>query len=203
MTILHIDSSPLGAASVSRLLTDRLVQGLRSTQPDATVIQRDLAAAPPDHLGAEALPVVKFGQTEDLTPRQQAERTLTDQLVEEFLAAETVVIGAPMYNFSIPTQLKAWIDRIAQPGRTFRYSETGPIGLAGGRTVYIVSTRGGRYAGTPFETALDHQEAYLRAVFGFLGVTEIVVIRAEGVALGAEARAAAIAAAEAEIARIV
>ena len=203
MTILHIDSSPLGAASVSRLLTDRLVHALQTAQPGATVIQRDLAAATPDHLGAEALPVVKFGQTEDLTPRQQAERALTDQLVEEFLAADTVVIGAPMYNFSVPTQLKAWIDRVAQPGSTFRYTETGPVGLAGGRTVYVVSTRGGRYAGTPFETAMDHQEAYLRAVLGFFGVTEIVVIRAEGVALGADARAEAIAAAEAEIARIV
>lgn len=203
MTILRIDSSSLGAASVSRLLTDHIVAALIAADPAATVVTRDLAAAPPAHLDAEALPVVKFGKTDDLTPRQRAEQALTNELVEELLAADTVVIGAPMYNFSIPSQLKAWIDRVAQPGRTFRYTETGPVGLAGGRKVYIASSRGGRYAGTPFETALDHQEAYLRAVLGFFGITDPVVIRAEGVALGPDARAAAIAAADAEIARLI
>jgi len=203
MTILQIDSSPLGTASVSRLLTERIVTALRAARPGVTVVTRDLAAAPPDHLGAEALPVVKFGQTEDLTPRQLAERALTDTLVAELLAADTVVIGAPMYNFSIPSQLKAWIDRVAQPGHTFRYTESGPVGLAGGRKVYVASARGGRYAGTPFETALDHQEAYLGAVLGFFGITDVTVIRAEGIALGPDARAAAIAAAEAEINRLI
>jgi FMN-dependent NADH-azoreductase len=117
---------------------------------------------------------------------------LTDALVEELLAADAIVIGAPMYNFSIPTQLKAWIDRIAQAGRTFRYTEKGPVGLASGKKVVIASSRGGRYAGTALENALDHQEAYLRAVLGFLGITDVTVVRAEGTGMGPEAQAQAL-----------
>lgn len=137
--------------------------------------------------------------TKNLNDHQKAELALTDALVEEFLAADVVVIGAPMYNFSIPTQLKAWIDRIAQAGRTFRYTENGPVGLAGGKKVIIASSRGGIYAGTPLENALDHQEAFLRAFLGFVGITDVTIVRAEGVAMGPEARAKAMAAAQEQI----
>jgi FMN-dependent NADH-azoreductase len=110
-----------------------------------------------------------------------------------------VVIGAPMYNFSVPSQLKAWIDRIAQTGRTFKYTDKGAVGLAGGKTVIVASSRGGVYAGNPGMDAFEHQESYLRAVFSFFGVTDIRFVRAEGVAMGEAAKAQALSAAEAAI----
>lgn len=199
MKLLHIDSSPLGDASASRQLTTAIAKAWARADPKLLVTHRDLAAEPPDHLSGELLTVVKFRNLENLNARQQAERVLTDTLVDEFLAADVVVIGAPMYNLSIPTQLKAWIDRISQAGRTFRYTENGPVGLAGGRKAIIASTRGGRYAGTAKESMLDHQEAYLRAILGFLGVTDVTVIRAEGISMGPEVRAQAMDAAQREI----
>lgn len=202
MQLLHIDSSPLGEASISRRLTSAIVQAWREADRTLAVTYRDLAASPPDHLGGELMQVVKFRDLENLNDRQKAELALTDTLVDEFLAADIVVIGAPMYNFTVPTQLKAWIDRIAQAGRTFRYTAAGAEGLAGGRKVIIASSRGGRYAGTPAEAAMDHQEAFLRAVLGFVGVTDLEVVRAEGVAMGAEALDAALAAARERIARL-
>ena len=203
MTLLHIDSSPLGAASVTRGLTAEIVNAWTAAHPGTAVVYRDLASAPPDHLTAELMQVVKFRNLENLNSRQKEELALTDQLVDEFLGADVVVIGAPMYNFSIPTQLKVWIDRICQAGRTFRYTEKGPVGLAGGRKVIVASARGGRYAGTPMESALDHQEAYLRAVLGFVGITDVSVIRAEGVAMGPEPKAQALEAAGQTIERLV
>jgi FMN-dependent NADH-azoreductase len=203
MKLLHIDSSPLGEASVSRLLTQSIVDTYRHSVPGLSVAHRDLGAAAPDHLDAELLKVVRLRQEEGLTPRQRAERALADELVEEFLAADIVVIGAPMYNFSVPSQLKAWIDRVAQAGRTFRYTEAGPVGLAGGKTVVIASSRGGIYSSSEQMRALDHQESYLRTVLGFLGVTDVRVVRAEGVAMGEGPRATALAAAQSEIDRLV
>ncbi|WP_207455702.1 FMN-dependent NADH-azoreductase [Azospirillum sp. SYSU D00513] len=199
MKLLRIDSSPLGANSVSRELTASVVEAWTRAEPAIEIVERDLAIAPPDHLDGQLLQVVKFRNLEGLNDRQKRELALTDRLVDEFLAADVVVIGAPMYNFSIPSQLKSWIDRIAQPGRTFRYTEKGPEGLAGGRKVIIASTRGGAYAGTAYETAMDHQEAYLRAFLGFIGVTDVTVVRAEGVAMGPEAREKALGAAKAQI----
>lgn len=203
MKLLHIDSSPSGTASVSRALTAAIVAAWRQAVPGLEVAVRDVAANPPDHLTADLLQVVKFRNLEGLSDRQRQELALTDELVDEFLAADVVVIGAPMYNFSVPTQLKAWIDRIAQAGRTFRYTETGPVGLAGGKKVIVASSRGGVYSTSAAMTALDHQEAYLRTVLGFMGVTDVTVIRAEGVGMGAEIRAKAMAAAQAEIGRLV
>jgi FMN-dependent NADH-azoreductase len=199
MKLLHIDSSPLNGASVSRKLTASIVDAWRQADPTIDVVHRDLAAAPPDHLTSELLDAVRRGTPEGLTERQKQELELTNALVGEFLDADAVVIGAPMYNFSIPTQLKAWIDRIAQAGRTFRYTETGAVGLAGGKRVVIASSRGGRYTGTAMENALDHQEAYLRAVLGFLGVTDVTIVRAEGTAMGAETQAKALDAAHQHI----
>jgi len=191
MKILHIDSSPLGDASVSRQLTRATVEAWRARYPEAEVVYRDLAVDAPAHLSAERLAVIKFGKDADLTPVQAEERALIDAIVEEFLTADVVVIGAPMYNFTIPTQLKAWIDRLAQAGRTFRYTETGPVGLAGGRKVIVASSRGGIY--TAGLEALDHQEAYLRTVLGFIGVTDIQFVRAEGLSMGPEHRERAVA----------
>ncbi|MBP2298154.1 FMN-dependent NADH-azoreductase [Azospirillum picis] len=198
-TILHVDSSPLGAASVTRQLTASIVEALVKAEPSATVVARDVAANPPDHLSGELLQVVKFRNLESLNERQREELALTDALVDEFLAADVVVIGAPMYNFSVPTQLKAWIDRLAQAGRTFRYTEKGPEGLAGGKRVIIASARGGVYSTNPALAGFDHQEAYLRSVLAFFGVTDVTFIRAEGIGMGPEAKDKALADAAAAI----
>lgn len=194
MKVLHIDSSSTGAASVSRELTAAVVQALRQADPGLEVRYRDLIAQPPAHLDGALLQSLR-PQPGTVLPDDaefRKEVAYTDELLEEFLAADVVVVGAPMYNFSIPSQLKAWIDRVAQAGKTFRYTANGPEGLAGDKKVVIVSSRGGKYVGTPIETMLDHQESYLRAVFGFFGVVDVDILRAEGVALGAEARAEAV-----------
>lgn len=198
-TILHVDSSPLGTFSVTRQLTASIVETLVKADPAATVVTRDVAANPPAHLDGELLQVVKLGSREGLTDRQREELALSDALVEEFLAADVVVIGAPMYNFSVPTQLKAWIDRLAQAGRTFRYTEKGPEGLAGGKRVIVASGRGGVYSTNPALVGLDHQEAYLRTVLGFFGITDVTFIRAEGIGMGPEAKEKALAGAAKEI----
>ena len=194
MNVLRIDSSASGDNSVSRRLTGALTQAIVTANPAATVVTRDLAARPIGHFGADAMRALRPKAGDD-TPRSgavSAEAELAEEVVTEFLDADVVVVGAPMYNFTIPTQLKAWIDRLAQGGRTFRYTANGPEGLAGGKRLVIVSSRGGKYAGEAFEAAMDHQEAYLRTVFGFFGVVDVTVLRAEGVDIGAEIRAQAI-----------
>lgn len=201
MQVLHIDSSVLGEASASRRISADIVSALRQTHPDLTVSYRDLGAAPPAHMDGAILQAMR-GDVSQLNDAQRAERAYNDTLVDEFLAADIVVIGAPMYNFAIPTQLKAWLDRLAVPGRTFRYTEKGPEGLAGGKTVYIASTRGGLYWGTPAEQAMDHQESYLKVMLGFFGVTDVRFIRAEGLAMGDAARADGMKKASGDIAAI-
>jgi len=122
--------------------------------------------------------------------------------VNELLASDVIVVGAPMYNFSVPSQLKAWIDRVAQAGRTFKYTETGPVGLAGGKKVIVASTRGGMYSAGP-AAAMDFQEAYLKTVFGFFGITDVQFVRAERLAMGPDARAQALEAAHAAMRDVV
>src|SRR5262249_4206633 len=200
MKLLHIDSSALGGGSVSRQLTQAIVAGWRDAHPDLAVVYRDLAADPPPHF-SPALAGAMFGKPEDLSPAQRADLALSEALISEFLAADAVVIGAPMYNFSIPSQLKAWIDRITQKGRTFAYTEKGPVGLAGGKRVIIASSRGGIYSDEA-RRALDFQESYLRGVLSFFGVTDVTMVRAEGVNISPEAKAQAVAAAHAEAAAL-
>lgn len=169
MTILHIDSSVLGENSVSRQLTQATVDRLRAADPAAQIGYRDLFADPLPHfvLGAD------------------------NPHLAEFLAADTVVVGAPMYNFGIPSQLKAWIDNILVAGKTFTYTENGPVGLAGPKRVIVVLSRGGLYsAGSPSASA-EHVESYLRTVFAFIGLAPEFIV-AEGIALGADARSAAV-----------
>jgi len=185
MNILHVDSSALGGHSVSRELSRAVMATLTRNHPAALVTYRDLAANPLPHWAPAA------------DASDPAVRTGSEAL-DEFLAADIVVIGAPMYNFSIPSTLKAWIDRIAVAGRTFRYGASGPEGLAGGKRVVIVSSRGGIYSEGAMQ-ALDFQEAYLRKLFGFLGVTDIEVVRAEGVNLSSESKERAIGSARATI----
>jgi FMN-dependent NADH-azoreductase len=199
MKLLHIDSSPLAANSVSRELTRRVVAQWQANHPGTAVEHLDLALDAPTHLNQDSLGFRLAPGATGLTEVQQRENAISEKLVTQFLAADVVVIGAPMYNFSIPSQLKAWIDRIAQAGRTFTYTATGPKGLAGGKTVIVASSRGGVYSTNPALAGLDHQESYLKTLFGFIGITDIRFVRAEGVAMGEEARAKALAAADVEI----
>lgn len=189
MKLLHIDASALGAHSVSRGLTQAIVSEFVSHHPGTEVTYRDVHAAPLSHWG---LP-----NGEDDPNAAEAARAL-----EEFLAADVVVIGAPMYNFSITSSLKAWIDRILVAGKTFRYGANGPEGLAGGKRVIIASSRGGIYSAGP-AAAMDFQEPYLRAVLGFIGITDIEFVRAEGVAMGDEHKAQALETATAGIGGVV
>lgn len=193
ITVLQLDASPAGAASVSRELTSAIAAAITDRAPGSRLVRRDLIADPIAHLDADALAALRPVAGAPVNDAIRAAAELNERVVTEFLDSDVIVVGAPMYNFSVPSQLKAWIDRVAQAGRTFRYTESGPQGLAGGKRVVIVSSRGGRYAGQPFEAAMDHQEAYLRTVFGFFGITDVTIVRAEGVAMGPAARAEAIA----------
>jgi FMN-dependent NADH-azoreductase len=200
MKLLHVDSSILGEGSVSRTLSAQVVAAQRAAHPGLEVIRRDLGAAPIDHLSGTHLAATQGAVPVD--PAIERDIAAGQAALDEFLAADVVVVGAPMYNFSVPSQLKAWIDRIAVAGKTFRYTEKGSEGLAGGKKVIVVSSRGGFYGpGTP-AAAMDHQESYLRAVFGFLGITDVTFVRAEGVALGAEQREKAIAEAKGEVLKL-
>jgi FMN-dependent NADH-azoreductase len=202
MNILHIDASPLGSASISRQLTAAVVERLKQDHPVAAVTHRDLVETPISHLSGELLQVLRPapGSVPPASATVRADADQTEELLAEFLGADVIVIGAPMFNFSIPSQLKAWIDRVAQAGRTFRYTAAGPEGLAVGKKAIVVSTRGGFYAGTAYEAAMDHQEAYLRTVLNFLGITDVSYVRAEGVAVSAEKKQEALALASRQIA---
>lgn len=180
MTILHLDSSITGDNSVSRVLTKRIVDQLTAEQP-ANVVHRDLVADPLEHLTLDA-----FADT---------------SVLDEFLAADTIVIGAPMYNFTLPSQLKAWIDRIAVAGKTFRYTENGPEGLVGSKRVIIALSRGGFYRGDAPAAGLEHLETYLTGVFGFIGITPEFVA-ADGINLGPDFRAKAVETALGEVERL-
>jgi FMN-dependent NADH-azoreductase len=190
MKLLHVDSSILGAGSVSRQLSAEIVAAERRLHPGLDVAYRDLALTPVGHLSGAHL-AARSGAVPE-TAEAQADIAAGDAVLEEFLAADIVVVGAPMYNFAIASQLKAWIDRLAVAGKTFRYSDKGAEGLAGGKRVIIASSRGGYYGPQTPAAFLDHQETYLRGIFGFFGIGDVTFIRAEGVALGPEQRAKSI-----------
>ena len=167
MTILHIDSSINGENSASRAISRSIVDQLRGAEPQAEVVTRDLVSEPLPHLTLDSF--------------------ADSSVLDEFLAADTVVIGAPMYNFTLPTQLKAWLDRLLVAGKTFRYTESGPEGLATGKRVVIALARGGFYdLGSP-AAALEHLETYLTGVFNFIGI-EPEFVAADGLAVSPEQR---------------
>lgn len=201
MNLLHLDSSVLGAYSVSRKLSSSVVARLKEINPALQVTYRDLAAAPIPHLSGAYLAAGQAGEVQH-EPALQADLAIGSAVLEEFLAADIVVLGVGFYNFGIPSQLKAWVDRLAIVGKTFHYTEQGPQGLAGGKRVVIAIARGGFYGqGTP-SASFEHAESYLRGIFGFFGITNIEVVEAEGVAVGPEAREAAISQAEQSIAAL-
>ena len=172
MQLLHIDSSIQGDLSASRAITASVVDHIRAGKPDLAVVRRDLVAEPLPHLTLDAMG--------------------GGDVLEEFLASQIVVIGAGMYNFTIPSQLKAWIDRILVAGKTFRYGAEGPEGLAGDKRVIVVLARGGAYGEGAPAAALEHAETYLKGVLAFIGIKAPEFVVAEGLAFGDEARHAAI-----------
>ena len=196
MQVLHIDSSILGDASASRLLSAAIVDELRRENPSATVVHRDLSVEAIPHLDGAIAAGFRATGADDFDDATRAEHARSETLVNELLASDVIVVGAPMYNLSVPSQLKAWIDRVAQVGRTFKYTDKGPQGLAGGKTVIVASTRGGVYSTSEGGRAMEHQESYLQTVFGFFGITDVRFVRAEGLAMGEASKAQALAAAE-------
>ncbi|MBU1378159.1 MAG: NAD(P)H-dependent oxidoreductase [Alphaproteobacteria bacterium] len=180
MNLLHIDSSILGDHSVSRQISAAAVAALRAATPGLKVTYRDLDATPAPHQSG-ALMAARATPAETRTAAQARDVADADAILEDFLAADVVVIGVPMYNFGIPSQLKSWIDHLAVAGRTFSYSAAGVQGLAGGKRVILASSRGGFYGADSPAAGLQHQESYLRGFLGFIGVTDIEVIGAEGV----------------------
>ena len=202
MTILHIDSSILGGYSVSRTLSADIVARQLALHPGSAVVRRDLVADAALHLGPDHLAVFQGAAPSSAALGEDIAQGGT--YIDELFAAEVIVIGAPMYNFSIPSQLKGWLDRVIVAGRTFHYTANGPEGLLPrGKKVFIASARGGIYSGASPVAALDHQESYLKAALNFIGLTDITIIRAEGLAIGDEAKAAAVAKAKAEIETLV
>ena len=197
MKLLHINSSILGGQSASREIGAAWVAEWQRTHADGEVIHRDLASDPLSHLTADVF--MARSSPEPVDDANLRDRLAADEAVlQEFLDADVVVIGAPMYNFSVPSQLKAWIDRVAVKGRTFAYGADGPKGLAVGKKIVVISSRGGSYSEGPAAN-FDHQETYLRAVFTFLGVSDFEFIRAEGLAMGPEKRAEVMSAAHGRI----
>ena len=190
MKLLHIDSSILQTNSVSRQLSAEIVADWLERHPGTTVDYLDLAVDAPNHFNMDAM-AIRVGAQSQPTEAQRHENEVSERLVSQFLAADAIVIGAPFYNFTIPTQLKAWIDRLAQAGRTFKYTAQGPVGLAGDKTVIVASSRGGIYSTSAGGQAMEHQESYLKVIFGFFGISDVRIVRAEGVGMGPEPKAAA------------
>ncbi len=197
MKILKVDSSTNGGDSVSRELTNMIVEKLKSDNPDADIVTRDLGTEPLAHLNPITTGAIRMGE-DDWTDDMKAAAPAEKAILEEFLSADVVVIGAPMYNFTIPSALKSWIDRLGVPRVTFRYSENGPEGLAGGRKIIVASARGGNYGD---DSPMDFQEGLLETFFNFIGIDDITVIRAEGVGMP-EGREKAMASAKEQIAAL-
>ncbi|WP_041657276.1 FMN-dependent NADH-azoreductase [Azoarcus sp. KH32C] len=194
MKILQINASARSAGANSTRLADAVTARLKAQNPEAVVELRDLAANPHPVLDEPALGAL-FTPVEQRTPEQAARVALDDALIAQVQSVDAIVLGVPMYNFGVPVQLKTWIDAIARAGVTFRYTANGPEGLLKGKKVYVALARGGLYRDTP----ADSQVPYLRSVLGFLGMTDVEFIYAEGLAMGAESASKAFAEAEARI----
>jgi FMN-dependent NADH-azoreductase len=197
-TLLQLNSSIFSYCGQSTQLADQFIVAWRANEPETQVIVRDLANDPIPHLDAQRV-MAFFAQAEMRTPEQQALIDESDRLIEEISDAQVVVIGLPMYNFGIPSTLKAYFDQIARAGVTFRYTDNGPEGLLTGKKVYVFAARGGIYAGTP----LDSQTSYVRDFLGFLGMNEVEFIYAEGLNMGETAKEAALAKAKLRLSALV
>ena len=202
MNILSVQSSPNVDGSHSRAASQELVQALKKKHPGATLTSRDVIAHSVPHILPGTLSAL-FSPAEKHNSDQKAIISCVDQLVDEVIAADVIVVGAPMHNFSVPSSLKAWIDAIVRTGRTFKYTDKGPVGLlAASKHAVFVTASGGIYSEGPAK-ALDHLDPYLRAIFGFLGIKQLHSVRVEGTAMGPDAVAKAKAASSKEIAKLV
>src|SRR5262245_9565369 len=190
MKLLHLDSSVLGPHSVSRQVSAAIVERLRQADPGLDIVYRDLASTPLGHLTGSHLAA---GQGASPDASLRADIAAGQAVLDEFLAADTVVIGAPMYNFTIPSQLKAWIDRILVAGKAFKYGPQGMEGRAGNKRVLSAAARGGGDGTGATMTALEHLESYLRSVFGFIGIKDPEFIAADGIQVGPDHREKAVA----------
>jgi FMN-dependent NADH-azoreductase len=198
--VLVLNSSALGAASVSKQLVAETVARLQVQDPSTQFTTRDLGASPVPHLTLDSATALRGG--EPTNPAQAAARALSDKLVQEIAWSNVIVIGAPMYNFGISSTLKAWFDYVLRAGVTFRYSEAGPEGLITGKRAIVVESRGGAYSQGPTQV-MDSQEPHLRTLLGFMGITDVTYVRAEKLAFGPEARNEAIAGARSKIDSII
>lgn len=198
--ILLITSSPRAEASYSNQVAHAFAKNLISKDKGSTLIVRDLAADPPEHID-DSFAAARNTPREQFSPSQRALLALSDALVSELLTSDIIIMAAGMINFGIPSTLKVYIDHILRPGATFRYTEEGPEGLVHGKKVYLVVARGGIYSEGPMK-ALNFQDTYLKAALGFIGLSDIEVIMVEGVAFGAEAAAKAVDAAMERIAAL-
>lgn len=196
--LLVVRSSANGANSVSNRLIDAFLGAAKAADPSIEVTDRDLDADPVPHVRSATL--AGIGRPAPETDEAKPTRELSDRLIGEMQAADLIVIGAPMYNFSIPSMLKSWLDHVLRAGATFQYTANGPEGLLKGKRVLIVASRAGAYSEGAAAT-MDHQIGYLRLVLGFIGLTDIDVVLAEGLAFGEDAATAAIGAATAELER--
>jgi FMN-dependent NADH-azoreductase len=193
MRILQIKASVLGANSASSRLADEFIAQF----PRAEVVERDLAAGPVPHLDGARVAAF-FTKPDQRTADQKAFVAHSDALIDELRSADVIVLGLPMYNFGVPSQLKAWFDHLARAGVTFKYTEKGAVGLLTGKKAYVVATRGGVYAGTPH----DFEVPFVRQFLGFVGITDVELVFAEGLALGEESARKSIAAAQAQVRRL-
>jgi FMN-dependent NADH-azoreductase len=200
MQLLHIDSSVLGPNSASRALSAEIVARQVALHPGLKVVRRDLETDAALHLSSAHLAAWQGSAVEDA--KLGADLAKGGAYLEELFAADIIVIGAPMYNFSIPSQLKAWIDRVVVAGKTFRYGANGAEGLLKNKKVFIASSRGNVYAAGSPAAALEHHESYLTGVLSFIGLTDVTIVRAEGLAFGPEAKEAAMLKARANIAAL-
>lgn len=197
-SILVIESSHNGANSLSRKVTAETVAKLQEKYPGSTVTTRDLDKNPLPHLSGEVIAAF-YTPPDSRTPALNEAIKLSDVATDELLAADIIVIGAPMWNFNIPSVLKAWVDHVARVGRTFAYSAAGPVGLAKGKTAYLALSRAGVYSQGPMKQ-MDFHDTYLRSVLGFMGITDVHAIVAEGAAMGPDGPKNAIASAEQQLA---
>ena len=197
MKILQIKASVFSQNGQSSRLADEFIALLREQNPGAEVIERDVAAEPVPHLDGARVAAF-FAKPDERSAEQKAVIAYSNQLIEELRAADVIVLGLPMYNFGVPSQLKAWFDHIARAGETFKYTEKGAVGLLNGKRAYVFAARGGQYAGTPN----DWQTQFVSYFLGFIGITDVEFVYAEGLALGEESRNKSIAAAQAGVRRL-
>lgn len=197
-TLLWLKTSLFSDQGESSRLAQRFVRAWRARHPASRLIVRDLAVEPVPHLDADGFRAFKAAPGER-TSEQAAVVAYSDKLVDELRQADVLVLGLPMYNFGLPSALKAWIDHVARAGVTFRYTERGPVGLLGGKKAYVFAARGGVHAGTPRDT----QTPYITTVLGFIGITDVEFVYAEGLSLTPPVRERSIAKAHAQIDRLV